>query len=681
MKRVTLVLFLLLFAALVVTFVSCAPSPADEAEAESAISADATTTEEAALATAAPQEDPTATPTVRATTADPTAPATVTPPATATTDLTAATADATNIPEIPGALIAVSFGSTVGVLLDDFPPEMRDRVAAELMQQPEDVWLARAERQMRLLKLRLNFRNFFQPGKGQLPLPPRELWNFALDAAGPARETIQGHDLVVWPYTFSSTLLTDAASPAVAEPALAAEGGVWNEPFVFPADPDMLLQRTGNACLNEAGFPPHSYDSENVYHFYDFACTADSVGAAGCHRTERPLSSCREALADSVGEIETAVRFERLPWDDALADSVRLGEVTNLEAPDLLVVGDDLNVNRIVYRYIEADDCAIEEGAVGGSGWRRLLQFDATLQNVGAEALHVGAVVSEDLEHHVFEYSACHDHFHYSNYGSFMLRDRNDVSASKQAFCVQSTSRYSNNETSPLIHDYTCSFQGIQAGWVDEYPAGLDVQWIDITDMNVPEDGVDVQLGFASNEERFLCEGIPVTNENGERLWEATGQTTADGHEVERPQCEFIPAWDANNYDERDVSVPLVGSFVTAACANGEVGPLRNCGFTSVPAENDNSCTPGETVTLDLETADDSAMQVLRVCERSAALGIGVACTYEDATANVVLDAGSSSVSFACPALRDGEEDEGGYALYTAPVWPQDAAATLALRP
>lgn len=580
---------------------------------------------------------------------------------------------ATPITERSGALVGVSMDSRVGVVLDDFPVEMRDQVAAELLAQSESDWAARAERQIRLLKLRLNFRSFFQSGKGQLPLPPREIWDIVLDPAGPSRQTIDGHDAVVWPYRFSSTLLTDDMSPGQSEPALAEVGGVWNEPFVLPVDPDMLFQRTGNACVNEGGYPPNSYDSENIAHFYDFACTADSVGATGCHRTVRPELSCREALQSRVGAVETAVRFERLPWDAGLADSVRTGQITAPNAPDLLVVGDDLDINRVVYRYFRDDDCAIAEGAVGGSGWRRLLQFDATLHNVGGQALHVGPVIAEDLEHHVFEYSPCHDHFHYSNYGTFQLRDRDDVTASKQAFCVQSTSRYSNNELSPFGHAYTCSFQGIQAGWVDEYPAGLDVQWIDITDLQFNGDSQVVQLGFVSNQGQFLCEGTPIVDDNGNRLWEATDQTTADGHVIERPLCEFLPNWDINNFDERDVTLSRTGSLVTAACATNQVGPLRNCGFQT-PEPEPAACTPGEPVSLRLSLPAGSAAQVLRVCERSDVLGVGVACAYNDAVANRVLSAGEQVVSFTCPVMRDSATGAGGYSLYVAPVWPGDAA-------
>lgn len=570
-------------------------------------------------------------------------------------------------PTLPGALIQISMQSQVGILLDEFPDEMRDRVAEELLAQADDAWLSRAMRQVRLTRNRLNFRNFLYPEKGQLPLPPEELWDIQLDPDGPTRQTIQGHELVMIGYTFSTVLLTDAQSLGLAEPALADVSGIWEEPFIFPADPDLLLQRTGNACINEGGFPPNSFDSENIWHFYDFACTSDSSGATGCHRSYLPNLSCQEALVARVGEASAMIRFERLEWEEDLADQVRLGSVTNWDAPDLTAVADDLSTNRIIYRYFEEGDCAAEEGAVGGSGWRRLLQFDATVWNVGAEAMHIGQANVEDTENHVFAYSPCHDHFHYSNYGDFFLEDAEGLTGSKQAFCVQSTVRMSNNEAAPLTHSYSCSFQGIQAGWADEYIAGLDAQWIDITDLEIPPEGLRVQLGFTSNGDQFLCEGTPVLDETGNQLWEPSGFTALDGHDINRPQCEFISDWAANNQAVTAVTLPPSGGFVTEPCANEEIGPLRNCGFTEVELD-EVICEPGTAVAPTLPN-ELSYPLTLRVCERSSVLGIGLPCTYQSSLMNTVILSAAESVSFICPTIRDSNKPEGGFALYASALF------------
>jgi hypothetical protein len=432
--------------------------------------------------------------------------------------------------------------SRVGILLNDIPEEIRDRVVETLLEQPETYWQELAQRQVRLTVHRLNFRNFVYSGsgKGQLPLPPQPLWAIELDTAGPVRQEIEGFDLVLVDYTFSSTLLTDITSPAEAEPLLAEIDGRWDEPYVLPLAPDLLLQRTGNACVNEGGYPANSYDSENSWVFFDHTCQAESGGPGGCHRLQLPNESCIQAMERRTGVIETNMTFHRLDWDSDLANEVRVGEVTQLEGADMTVIGEDLEDYRVIYRYFSPESCALVEGCVSGSGWRRLLQFKATVHNLGADPLHVGPVNAENPSFNFFRYNSCHDHFHYDGYGSFYLADEDDELASKQAFCVESTNRFSNNEWSPLTHPYTCINQGIQAGWVDEYIAGLDCQWLDITEFEIDAEQDSILLGFAFNPDQFLCEGTLVRDGNGNPVWEPSGQTTDNGQLILRQRCDLV---------------------------------------------------------------------------------------------------------------------------------------------
>ncbi len=591
-----------------------------------------------------------------------------------------------------GALISVKMESKAGVLLDELPETIRDQAVDIIMARPASFWEELARKQVQLTKRRLNFRNFAYDDKGQLPLPPEELWSIAIDPAGPVRETIDGHDLVTARYTFTSTLLTDAGSPGAAEPALAREGGKWDEPFILPVDPDLLLQRTGNACLNESGFPPNSFDSENAWVFFDFTCEGDSGGVLGCHRSRLHPQSCFEILGDRVGAVETKVQFEHLTWDAELADAVRVGELTHLDGPDLKVIGADLENNRVIYRYFPEDSCAIVEQCVSGSGWRRLLQFNATVHNVGAETMYIGPVVAENPIHNLFQYNACHAHYHFSDYGDFTFAGAEENLSSKQAFCVESTNRFSNNEWSPLTHDYTCRFQGVQAGWVDEYVAGLDCQWIDITDVEIDDAGESFTLGLSSNPDQFLCEGSLVLDGEGNPVWEASGLTTPNGAPVNRPQCDFVSDWDVNNEGTRDLFLLPAGSFVTEPCAAGLLSPLRNCGFNpqtagieflvqddagedagadQPPAEVPQgafACEPGQPVQLTCRLEGDADLQVARFCDYSAALETGVACTYSDALANQIVDREETTISFTCPVERDDDEPGGLYALYTTPL-------------
>lgn len=584
-----------------------------------------------------------------------------------------------------GALIDVFIQSQVGVVLDEIPEIHRAQLLDYLEQQADDFWVQRAKAQVALMGYRLVFRNFFydeEEGRMQLPLPPPELWEISLTTA-PRLLSLDGHAVLGVDFELFTTLLTTSESPGEAEPKLAYAGGVWEEPFVLPVDPELLLQRTGYACMDESEFPPNSVDGENVYTFYDHECEAaieeDETFNSDCHITEHPEESCIEALERAVGKVEPLVRFTRVEWSEDVANAVRLGEVTNRDGADLDVVGEGLDNHRIVYRYISEDSCAVAEGCVSGTGWRRLLQFDASVHNKGAKALDIGAVdyylqnAATPLgAHNIFQYSECHEHYHFSHYGDFVLESGEGVVGNKQAFCLQSTSRYSNNESSPLTHPYgACDYQGMQAGWGDDYGAGIECQWIDITD--VPAE--TVALSFAANPDGFLCEGLPILDEEDHLTFERTEFTTPDGEPVDRPACKFAPDWDANNSDERTVTVPASGGLINTPCTRGQVGPLRDCDFTQAQSPQDVfTCEPGTSLSLECTVADGGAPVVVRTCDFSHVLGQGVACVFREALSNSIVTAGTHEVEVTCPNALDDDEPGGKFSLYVAPLLPGEAA-------
>jgi hypothetical protein len=248
-----------------------------------------------------------------------------------------------------------------------------------------------------------------------------------------------------------------------------------------------------------------------------------------------------------------------------------------------------------------------------------------------------------------------------------------------------------------LTHPYTCRFQGVQAGWVDEYLAGLDCQWIDITDVPVDPEGTSYSLGFTSNPDGFLCEGTPVRDDNGNLVWEESGLTSEDGTPIRRPQCEFVPNWDVNNDESRDLTLLPSGSFVTEPCANGELDPRRNCGFQpqsgglELPLADDQDesrtrtpqsdlgipagafpCNPGEPVQMTCSVEEPSNPQIVRICDYSSVLETGVGCVFSDALANSLLAAPGIQVGFTCPLGRDENEAGGLFSLYTTPLFDED---------
>ena len=583
---------------------------------------------------------------------------------------TLATAD----PPDPGALVAVTFNSTVGVVLDEIPVSQRTRVANQFLRQPGSFWLPRAKKQIEHTYYRLIYRDFYYAsGNGDtgtremMPITQPELWNLSLGGVA-TRVTYQGHDAVVIDYSMTTTVLTKEDQPRIVEPHLGKVGGTWDEPFHLPLDPELVLQRTGLACIDESGYPPSTFDTENEAFLFDQECEVETPGQLSCHLTlPLPTESCMDSLVAHIGRVDTLMHFERLAWNAALANQVRVGAYTQPTA-DLQPVVEGLQDNRVAYRYIAPDSCAIQEGCVAGPGWRRVLQFTSTVKNTGGQPLVAGSVAdgSPYRVHNVFEFSACHQHYHFSHYGSFNF---GSLPGEKRAFCLESTNRFFNSETTPWAHPYGCDNQGIESGWGDDYIAGIECQWIDVTGAS----GGTQNLTFLSNPDRFLCEGAVVTDASGNQLWEPTSFVGENGLPVDRPVCTIPSAALSNNFASLQVALPATGGYTLKACPPGRTGPLRDCGWRETPVR---TCTPGSTVTLTCKQRKDSdPLQAVRVCEASAVLG-GTSCAFYDSLSNKVVE-GNTTVSFTCPVARDATEPGGRYSLYLAPVVDGDPPATI----
>jgi hypothetical protein len=585
-------------------------------------------------------------------------------------------------PPEPGALISATIEGKVGVLLDEFPPSMRTRIADAIASRPETFWTARAKDQIFLTEVRLNYRSLYykpEDKKGQLPLPPQPVQRIQFDPLGPSRTTVDGHDFVIWKYHLQSYLVTSLDSVPLSEQALATVGGTWDEPITLPVDPTLLFERTGYDCISEYGPPPESVETENAYTFYDDTCQEEVPGNPICHFTmPGPHESCVDGLKRAMGHVDVNVHYERVAWDEGIAAQNRVGQVTQADAPDMSVRADYLEHNHIVYRYFKPDDCAIQEQCIGGSGWRRLLMFDAMDHNVGGQALTIGPVTYTNVEgdtdlslHGMYEWSACHKHYHFTHYAKFQLDGVSNAIGRKAGFCIINTDRLSNHEQAPIYSPFTyCDTQGTEAGWADSYQGGLPCQWMDITDTGVKGNPVDATLSFHSNPDGFLCEGQPVLDDNGKQVWEPTDFKTADGKPVEKPKCNFFDGSDKNDIGTTTVPIAEQGGVMTSACRKGQLGPLRNCEFKLL--DDKPTCTPGAQVKLACSVADQSKPQIVRVCEYSFGMKQATTCSAVDGRANQVVDGDKVQITFTCPEKRDDVEKGGRYAIYTAPLWNGD---------
>jgi hypothetical protein len=180
-----------------------------------------------------------------------------------------------------------------------------------------------------------------------------------------------------------------------------------------------------------------------------------------------------------------------------------------------------------------------------------------------------------------FEYSSCHDHFHFNTYAEYNVLAGDGSTAAeghKQAFCLLDFYHYPGTDGRGAVYD--CGRQGIQMGWQDVYSRDLDCQWVDVTDVTPG----DYTLRIRINTEHILNE---------------------------------------SNYDNNEVNVPVtipmdVVTDPTTACPMETDGADRECGWA---VEGMHTCMPGTMLTIGCSSICGLGMctgdSVLRICPDS----------------------------------------------------------------
>lgn len=154
--------------------------------------------------------------------------------------------------------------------------------------------------------------------------------------------------------------------------------------------------------------------------------------------------------------------------------------------PDLTVDQDLLAGNggypapHVSFENRAPDDCAVVEGCIV-SGNRKVLKFNVGVANVGDVDLNAPDPATDPED---FEWSPCHQHYHYKGFAQYTLSDASGVVATgrKQAFCLMDIQDYGSPNNPDVYYD--CGNQGISVGWEDVYDESLDCQWIDVTDLS-----------------------------------------------------------------------------------------------------------------------------------------------------------------------------------------------------
>lgn len=147
------------------------------------------------------------------------------------------------------------------------------------------------------------------------------------------------------------------------------------------------------------------------------------------------------------------------------------------DGPDLVVDQNAIQTSLYLDQRLNNDNCYVTEGCMSGYGMRQLLRFTTHILNSGNQDYVIGEAVTGDQ----FEWDPCHNHWHYEGYAEYLLYDTQGHELPvgfKNGFCVMDLECGGGG-----TGQYGCSTMGISAGCGDIYDAGLDCQWIDITDL------------------------------------------------------------------------------------------------------------------------------------------------------------------------------------------------------
>lgn len=150
-------------------------------------------------------------------------------------------------------------------------------------------------------------------------------------------------------------------------------------------------------------------------------------------------------------------------------------------APDLTIVQprfiSSLSLGSVT---ANAGDCRVSESCLTGYGTRTVINFDTYIKNIGDLDYYIGNPAANPGQ---FTTNNCHGHAHYEGYAEYRLYKPNGQMIPigfKNGFCVLDFDGCPDGG----IAKFSCSNMGITKQCGDIYSAGLDCQWIDITDVD-----------------------------------------------------------------------------------------------------------------------------------------------------------------------------------------------------
>ena len=150
-------------------------------------------------------------------------------------------------------------------------------------------------------------------------------------------------------------------------------------------------------------------------------------------------------------------------------------------APDLTIVESQF-ISSLSLGTVNAGagDCRVNESCLNGYGTRTVINFDTYIKNIGDLDYYIGSPAANPGQ---FTTANCHGHAHYEGYAEYRLYKPNGQAIPigfKNGFCVLDYDGCPDGG----IAKYSCGNMGITKQCGDIYAAGLDCQWIDITDVD-----------------------------------------------------------------------------------------------------------------------------------------------------------------------------------------------------
>lgn len=200
---------------------------------------------------------------------------------------------------------------------------------------------------------------------------------------------------------------------------------------------------------------------------YNNACTG-SINFAINY--QGPISGCTTYSACNYNPLATVDDGSCLYYPNPLCSG-----------PDLTIVQSQflgsLSIGTVV---AGQGDCRVVENCLNGYGTRTVINFDTYIKNIGDQDYYIGTPGSNPGQ---FTYNNCHGHAHYEGYAEYRLYKPNGQMIPigfKNGFCVLDFDGCPDGGTAK----YSCGNMGISKQCGDIYSAGLDCQWIDITDVD-----------------------------------------------------------------------------------------------------------------------------------------------------------------------------------------------------